>query len=244
MAVENNVRAVERALAILDCFSSSKSSFTLTELARAIDLSPSTTLRLIGTLENKNYIYRNSENMRYYLGYRLAQLSDIAFSNMDIRRVAHPHLEHIHQSFNETAGIFLLRNHQRVCIDRIEGEHSLKVIQPIGSVYPLTVGAVGRVMLAHLPEHESRELLAEDGAVTVTDLRRIREYGYTVSHAEGESGVISIAAPIFNASKRLLAALFISGPEVRFDQYLINQLVNTAVETAGSISAEMGYTAP
>lgn len=80
MAVENNVRAVERALAILDCFNSSKSSFTLTELARAIDLSPSTTLRLISTLESKNYIYRNPENMRYYLGYRLAQLSDIAFS--------------------------------------------------------------------------------------------------------------------------------------------------------------------
>ena len=85
MAVENNVRAVERALAILDCFNSSKNSFTLTELARAIDLSPSTTLRLISTLESKNYIYRNPENMRYYLGYRLAQLSDIAFSKMCIR---------------------------------------------------------------------------------------------------------------------------------------------------------------
>ena len=241
MAVENNVRAVERALAILDCFNSSKSSFTLTELARAIDLSPSTTLRLISTLESKNYIYRNPENMRYYLGYRLAQLSDIAFSTMDIRLIARPHLERIHQEFNESIGIFLLKNNQRVCIDRIEGDRILKTSIQIGGVQPLTQGAAGKTLLAYLPEDVIRELLTGESSVTLGEIHKIREYGHTVSYAEKEPGIVSIAAPIFGSDRQITASLVISGPSARFDQYLINQLVSTTVQTASEISSEMGY---
>lgn len=241
MAVENNVRAVERALAILDCFNSSKNSFTLTELARAIDLSPSTTLRLISTLESKNYIYRNPENMRYYLGYRLAQLSDIAFSTMDIRLIARPHLERIHQEFNESIGIFLLKNNQRVCIDRIEGDRILKTSIQIGGVQPLTQGAAGKTLLAYLPEDVIRELLTGESSVTLGEIHKIREYGYTVSYAEKEPGIVSIAAPIFGSDRQITASLVISGPSARFDQYLINQLVSTTVQTVSEISSEMGY---
>ena len=241
MAVENNVRAVERALAILDCFNSSKNSFTLTELARAIDLSPSTTLRLISTLESKNYIYRNPENMRYYLGYRLAQLSDIAFSTMDIRLIARPHLERIHQEFNESIGIFLLKNNQRVCIGRIEGDRILKTSIQIGGVQPLTQGAAGKTLLAYLPEDVIRELLTGESSVTLGEIHKIREYGYTVSYAEKEPGIVSIAAPIFGSDRQITASLVISGPSARFDQYLINQLVSTTVQTASEISSEMGY---
>ena len=84
MPPEYNVRSVERALAILDCFNYDHASFSLVELAKEIDLSASTTLRLVSTLEKKNYLYRNPESGRYYLGARLAQLGNVIFANLDI----------------------------------------------------------------------------------------------------------------------------------------------------------------
>lgn len=68
MPPEYNVRAVERALAILDCFSIEHTSFSLMEISKEIQLSASTTLRLLSTLEKRNYLYRNPDNSRYYLG--------------------------------------------------------------------------------------------------------------------------------------------------------------------------------
>lgn len=75
MPPEYNVRAVERALAILDCFSIEHTSFSLMEISKEIQLSASTTLRLLSTLEKRNYLYRNPDNSRYYLGARVAQLA-------------------------------------------------------------------------------------------------------------------------------------------------------------------------
>lgn len=84
MPPDYSVRSVERALAILDCFSVEHTSFSLVELAKEIQLSASTTLRLLSTLEKNNYLYRNPSNSRYYLGARIAQLGNAVFTNMDI----------------------------------------------------------------------------------------------------------------------------------------------------------------
>lgn len=241
MAQDNNVRSVERALAILDCFTEKKTNFSLTELSHSIGLSPSTTLRMLGTLESKNYIFRDPENMRYYLGFRLAQLSNIAFANLDVCRVVKPHLEKLHRQFDESMGIYILKDNRRVCVERLECTQPLRSVVSVGQTQPLTKGASGRLLLAYMPEEEIQSLLVEDKSVTAEDLARVREYGYAVSHGERQAGVVSIAAPIFNASGCIAAALFISGPEVRFDQYLINQLIAEVTKTAKTISLEMGY---
>lgn len=129
----------------------------------------------------------------------------------------------------------------RVCIDRIEGDRILKTSIQIGGVQPLTQGAAGKTLLAYLPEDVIRELLTGESSVTLGEIHKIREYGYTVSYAEKEPGIVSIAAPIFGSDRQITASLVISGPSARFDQYLINQLVSTTVQTASEISSEMGY---
>lgn len=241
MAQDNNVRAVERALAILDCFTEEKSSFTLTELARSIDLSPSTTLRLLSTLENNNYIYRDSENSRFYLGFRLAQISSLAFANLDVCQISRPHLLKLHEKYNESMGIYILKENSRVCVERLECTQPLRSVVSIGQSQPLTRGASGRILLSFQSEETIDMILEKDPATTKDELNKVREYGYAVSHGERQAGVTSIAAPVRNAKGQVIAALFVSGPEVRFDQYLINRLVSEIIQTAGQISYELGY---
>lgn len=136
MVAEYNVRAVDRALAILDCFDIEHTSFSLIEIAKKIDLSASTTYRLLCTLENRNYLYRNPENSRYYLGVRLAQLGTAVYTNLDICKEAQPFLQELCKKYNESVGIYERFNDKRICIARINSNQTLRSVLTVGSIYP------------------------------------------------------------------------------------------------------------
>ena len=241
LAQEYNVRAVDRALQILDLFAEGNSSFTLTEIAKGIDLSPSTTLRLLNTLEKRNYIYRSSENLKYYLGFRLAQISNVAFRNLDVIRVARPYLEYLNKLFNESTGLYIRKGDHRICVDRIEGTRNLRSVVQIGSRQVLTRGASGRVLLAYLPEERARLLLENDPFVTVESLEKVRSQGFAVSRAEREPGVLSVAAPIFNSRGTVETAVFVTMPLMRVEEERLEEISDEILKVSRGISREMGY---
>lgn len=242
MTHDYNVRAVERAIQILNCFAvDAKEAFSLKEISTRISLPPSTTLRLLATLERANYVFRDPDNQRYYLGFKLAQISNLAFSNLDICRVAHPFLEKLHASFNESTGLFLLKHDQRVCIARLEGTKSLRSVVTIGTSLPLTRGASGRVLLAYLPDDRIKFLLENDPYTNMDELMLLRQKGYAVSNGEREAGVTSIAAPIFDCYGKAFSSLYITGPAPRFDEHLTARMVEEIIDYAKKISLGMGY---
>lgn len=236
-----SVRAVDRALSILDCFSNGQTSFSLTELSKELGLSLTTTLRIIGTLENRDYISRNPEDGRYYLGFRLAQIGSIALSNMDISRIAQPFLRSLLDQFNESVGIYIRQGDSRVCVARLNGTNSLRFVVMLGNTLPLTRGAAGRTILAYMPDSDIERLLAEDPFTTVSELATLRELGYAHSHGERDSAVESFAAPIFNAEGEITAAVFLTGPIGRFTQEKIEKIVPALKQAAHDISLHMGY---
>jgi DNA-binding IclR family transcriptional regulator len=244
MAQESSVRTVERALDILDCFATGQSSYSLTEIAEATGLSPSTTLRLLGALEKKHYLYRDQENLRYCLGYRLAQLSNIGFANLDFCQIARPYLQELLNQFRETVGLYALNGKRRVCVARLEGSRRLRSVVRIGESFSLTRGASGRVLLAYQPPEVVEECLREDPFEARQSREDIRRRGYAISRSERESGLISIAAPVFDAHGQVVASLFLTGADVHFDQKLIDLIAKTLVRFAWEISVKMGHNAP
>ncbi len=240
MSSENNVRAIERAIQILNCFTKGKSSFTLTEIAREIELSPSTTLRILTTLENCNYIYRNPSNLKYYLGYQLIRLSNISFSNIDVVTLARPFLEDLTERYKQSTGIYIMRGDQRICVDRVEGTSYLRSIVEIGTTLPLNRGASGKMLLAHAPDDVRNKILATDTLISEDSLKKVRQDGYAVSLGERQQGVFSVSAPIINAKGEIEAAIFISGAQNMFDD-LYDQVVNAVKEAAEKISELIGY---
>lgn len=236
-----SVRAVDRALSILDCFSNGQTSFSLTELSKESGLSLTTTLRIIGTLESRDYISRNPDDGRYYLGFRLAQIGSIALSNIDISRIAQPFLRKLLEQFNESVGIYVRRGDSRVCVARMNGTNSLRFVVMLGNTLPLTRGAAGRIILAHMPESDIARLLAEDPFTTVSELAELREIGCAHSHGERDSAVESFAAPIFNANGEVFAAIFLTGPIGRFTEEKIAEIVPEIKQAGLDISIHMGY---
>lgn len=241
MASDNGtVRAVERALSILDCFSSGRPSLSLTELARASGLSLSTALRILGTLEARNYIHKSAEDGRYYLGFQLARIGNVALSNMDVCRIAQPYLRELRDQFRESVGIYLRHGDSRTCVTRLEGTQPLRFVPVIGNTLPLTRGASGRVLLAHMPAEDADRLLSQDPFTSRDELSLVRELGFARSLGERDPAVESVAAPIFNSQGQVFAAVFVTGPKGRFSAPEMDRLTDAVRTTARSISIQLG----
>ena len=240
--IENSgVRTVERALAIFDCFVEENPNYTLADISKKIGVPPSTTLRLLSTLEQKNYIYKNKDNLRYYVGFKLARLGNNARGYFDFCRTARPFLEHLNEQFDESVGLYMLQNNTRVCIDCIEGKKSLRCIIPIGTTYPLTRGAAGRVMLAYLPEQTVLEYLEIDPYTTLKELEIVRKNRYAISYSEQETGVFSVAAPVFDMQGKVNHSIYVNGPVARINDDLLAQMVKAVKSCAVTVSELMGF---
>ena len=240
-SADANVKVIERALKMFNCFTKEKLSLSLSDIAREIDLPPSTASRILSTMERYGYLYRDEDTQRYYLGPSIARLGNLCYTHMDFRRVSIPYMISLREQFNESVGLYVASKGFRVCIERIESTHPLKRILNIGDRMPLSRGASGRLLLAYQPRQVIEEQLAQDPYTTVERLEEIRELGYSMSRSEFEEGVCSVAAPIFDARHKVVAALNISGPTVRIS---IDRMQEMALKVKGCalrISQEMGY---
>jgi len=237
---ESPVRSIERALDILDCFEPGKLELSLTDIARKIDLSMSTTSRILSTLEKRKFLSRNIDTQRYSLGSRIAQIGALGLSNMELRKVALPFMRDLNALFNEGVSLYVIREDERICIERVESSLPLRRVVNVGDRHPLTRGAAGRVLLAYMPKERREALLAKDAFTTEEALEDLRRGGYTVSIGEREEGVSSIAAPIQDARCEVIASLSMSGPSVRFEGIGFSDKIAKVKKTAELISIAFG----
>lgn len=238
---DNNVRSITRALRILDCFSRDIPSLSLVEIARRIGLSPSTTSRLVVTLENFGYLRRDEKSLEYSLGYRLANLGAICLASEDLRDIAHPYLEALRNRFNESTGLYVLSKNHRVCLDRVSSTQAIHRVIEIGERLDMTVGASGRLLLAYQQPEFIQHYMVENPMVNVGVLAEIRKQGYAISRDERTAGIFSIATPIFDAQHCIKAALFISGPSFRVGEEMKDEMIEYLKAAANEISKKLGY---
>jgi len=241
MEKDASLRTIDRALDVLDCFHAGSLELSLTEISRRIGLAMSTTSRILATLEKRKYLARHGDSQLYYLGTRLVQIGALGFFNMDVRRIAAPHMTSLSRMFNEGVSLYVVMEGQRVCVERVESTQALRRVVNVGDRYPLTRGAAGRVLLAYLEPAARDALLAADPFTDNDALDAVRRDGYTVSQGEREEGVTSIAAPVFNVSGDVVAAIAMSGPTVRFTADFTEK-VKQVLSHARAISEALGVT--
>jgi IclR family transcriptional regulator, KDG regulon repressor len=240
---ESSVRSVDRALDILDCFVPGRLELSLTEISQRISLSMSTTSRIVSTLERRSYLFRSRETQRYSLGPKIAQVGVLGFSNLDLRKVALPFMNDLNRIYDEGVSLYVVQGEERICVERIESTRPLRRVINIGDRHPLTRGAAGRVLLAYLPPEQREALLRRDPFTTEEALAELRHGGYTVSLGEREEGVSSIAAPVLDARREVVAALAISGPSVRFEGPGFADKIAKVKKHAEAISSALGWLA-
>lgn len=254
-----NIRAIERALMVLDVFSRERRRLTLDELTKASGLSKPTVFRILSTLQSQRYVLLDKTDGRYRLGsvflaLASSALGSSALGSLNLGEITRPHLSELRNRAQATVLLGTLMEDLLVYLDKREGKGPVRLAADIGwRRDPPNYGMLGMTLMAHLDPAEQERLLQEAplnaytrSTVTDTDrfrqrLREIRECGYVVEFEEAIEGVWGVAAPVRNSTGNVVAAVGAALPmTVRSDERIAEtiQLVRTC---AKDISYDLGY---
>jgi DNA-binding IclR family transcriptional regulator len=241
-------QTVEKALGLLSLVVHARSPMGLGELTQASGLDKSGVYRLMRALEAKGFIGREANGRRYVPGSGLVALAAIVMDRLEIRQIAKPILERISAATTETVTLHVRHQRQRVCIEVIEGRHSVRRVVPLGETLPLYTGLSGQVILAHLPGDERAQILADaehagESRQRILDhLALVRGHGHLAVVGERTPGVGALSVPVFDASG-VAAALTVSGPATRWSQEAMGAHAPLVKRECRAISAALGWVA-
>jgi IclR family KDG regulon transcriptional repressor len=252
-----NIRSVQRALDLLGEFSVSEPELALNELSSRLDLSVSTTYRLLVTLEGNGYVERNPKTGRYRLGVACLVLGTLCSGQFNFEERVLPILVTLRDECRETVHLGVL---DRAAMEVVY-VGKLDALLPIGTMGS-KVGArvradctaLGKCMLAHVPPPVVREFYTTHGlrpltANTITDVDRLmgvlaetKAKGYGIDNVEHEPGVKCVAAPVWNHENKVIGAISVSGPADRIGRLIAeNHLIDSVKKTAREASQAMGH---
>ncbi|MBI9044808.1 MAG: IclR family transcriptional regulator [Anaerolineaceae bacterium] len=246
-------RSLKRAFAIIDCFSLQHSELGVREVARKLDISSSTAGRLMASLKDLGVLRQDSSTHLYSLGGKVLAWAGVYSSSLDIRASALAIIGELHKNTDETVSLYILEGNERLCVERRESHHSVRIVQRVGRRLPLYAGSAGKVFLAFLPDERRNQILDQtdwkaytENTITergklLIELEKIRQQNYAVSIGEWILEASGVAAPVFNQQGEIEAALTISGPAQRFTNESISKYIKEVTHMAGRISFEMGY---
>jgi IclR family KDG regulon transcriptional repressor len=252
--LSQSVRAVERALDILLCFTRDEPTRSLTQIAETVRMSKTTVHRLLATLENKRFITRDQVTGFYRLGLRFIEMASLVLQDVELHRWAQPYLHKLSTQFGETVDLSILDGSDVIYLDVIESPQRLKLAAAVGQRLPAFCTASGKALLAFLPEDQIRKILGENltrytdcTPVSIADilseLRVTAERGYAVSEQEYERDINAVAAPIFDADHHPIASIAIVGPSFRLTKDRLPELGESIRRMTQLISNEVGLVA-
>jgi len=248
-----NVRAVERALGILNAFSFKEKDLTLNQLTEKTGLSKPTVFRILSTLEHHNYVSFDPSLGSYRLGAKFLELGGIVLSSLGLRRTSRPHLDRLQNELKVTILFGALMDDQLVFIDKRESEGPIRIFSEVGLRRSPNYGMLGMVLMAFLDEEEVRQLLGHfplqpytrfsitDDGQFLSRLSEIRGRGYVVEESEAIDGVWGVAAPVYDAMRTVIAAVGAALPLPEKSDARVAEVIERVRECAARISADMGY---
>lgn len=241
---------VTKSMAVLQAIAA-HGELTVVELSEGTGEPASSLYRLLSTLESVGWVEPGAKRGKFRLGLDFLRLGARLEAQLDLRKLALPELNRLHDITGETAFLCIRRGMQAVCIERIDGLdvqiHSLR----LGESLPLGEGVAPRAILAFEPREFIDAYLREAGqappvsaiAPDRAELARLLEEtagrGVAVAEAEWIDGIGGVGAPIFDHKGRVVAALSISGISRRLfsGEYDPVELVR---EAAHAVSRKLG----
>ena len=239
-----SVRAVDRAIDILEAVSGQPDGIKIVELQKQTGIARPTLYRLVRTLERRQLLRACSDPTQYALDIGVMALAQPWMGSIDLLGRADEALSDLAAQVEETVAICLHRGNTRVYAREIVSKHPLKYSRGIGVTESLLRGAGGLAILAFEKEPFIADQLAtvdvkERGRLR-TELAAIRKRGFAVSRGQIMEGATAIAAPIFSSANRVIGSIGIYGPSTRLKNERIPEVSAALLACARQITIDEG----
>ncbi|MER7344527.1 IclR family transcriptional regulator [Streptomyces aurantiacus] len=248
------VPAVTRAFDILELFLEGDGTLSAPEVTRKLRLPRTTVHELLTTLAARSYLVTIPEQPgRYRLGVRTYQLGSRYAEQLDLAAEGQRVAREVAETCDETVHVAILEDADVIYIAKVDSTHAVRMVSAAGRRLPAHCTAVGKMLLASLPAAEldarieGRELAGmtphslTDPAELRAALSAVRERGVASEHRESNPDVSCVAAPVRDSAGRVVAALSVSVPMIRWSEDREAELSDLAVKGAGDLSARLGH---
>jgi IclR family transcriptional regulator, acetate operon repressor len=247
------VRSVARAMRLINIVADGpQQGLTLSDLARALGASKSTTLALARTLTSAGVLRDSRPGPRYNLGTALIRLGDITRSQLPLGDICRPVLTELADLTKMTARVALWDDGYPVFIERVDGPGSVRFHTPLGQREVPHASAAGKAMLATMSEDQVRTICGSTGlqhrtANTITDIDSLlanlalaRRNGFAVDDEEDAEGIFCAGAVFFGYDGSCAGAISVTGIKGDLPAWRVNELGRTVRRYADQVSESLG----
>jgi len=246
------INSILRACNILRCFSGKKGHFKVSEVARLLHLDRSTAYRILLTLERGGFLEKDAKTGEYSLGVAAFEVGNAYLGRADFIQISKPVMSHLAVEVQETVHLAILSGTEILYVDKVDSPRTLGVMSKVGQRGPVYCTALGKVLLAFLPDDERSKILGQIQLKPLTqntitskkgfmeELKEVRRRGYARDHREIEEDVECIAAPIRNHLGDFIASISISGPQRKINIPREGTFAGQVMKAAALISSKMG----
>ena len=244
-----SIQVIERMMSLLDALAESPEPASLKHLASATELHPSTAHRILAAMTNARFVERQ-EAGTYRLGIRLLELGAIVKSRINLREVALPFMQELHERIGEAINLGARHDDEIVYLERTSSGRSLvRVVYLVGGRAPLHLTSLGKLFLAADGPAKVRDYAKRTGlpgktehslttlAALEKELDKVRRHDIAYDDEEAEVGLKCVAAPIRDDEGQIVAALSVSAPADRHDPDWAMQVK----QAADAVSHALGY---
>lgn len=245
-AVRNSLTSVAHATRILLLLREHE-ALRVSEVADTLGVARSTAHRLLTTLCQHGFVAQAHARGTYRAGPQLVEVGLAALRGVDVRRVAHAHLEALSADLRETVSLIVVQGATSWFLDSIESMEPLRVTSRTGHSTHAHCTSGGMVLLAELSAESLRRIYPSEELPIVTahtiasrtaleaELEAVRRQGYATNFEGGQVGVSGVAVLVRDPEGRPLAAVAVSAPSARLTDEHAARYARAARETAARI---------
>lgn len=250
------VQAINRALTLLEAMSRSPQGIALTALAEQVDLAPSTTHRLLKSLEQMRFVQHDDERSLWLIGVNAFAVGNAFLEARDFVAIARPFMRRLMEESGESVNLAVLDGDTAVYLSQVECREMMRALARPGGKAPLHSSAVGKALLAARPAEERRALVGRLTLTAFTEKTIARPdalldalddsaaRGWAVDDEEYALGLRCVAAALYNEHGEPVAAVSLSGPSARVTDERLAELGTLVARTAREITAALGGREP
>jgi len=247
------VKSATRVMQILELVGRSKDGLKHLDIAKSLNIPKGSLSLLLSDLVGSDFLTIGEDDKRYRVGYKILVLAGRYLADLDIIKASQPFIRGVIAATNESCGLAMIMGGEAMIVWREETLEPLKWDFKIGDQNPIYASAHGKAILAHYSREEIERYLSSVELVpitqhTITDkevlrgqLEEIRNGAIAYSREENYEGITSMAVPVFNNMRRVVASLGTPVPSQRFSREKEKAIGEALKEAAGLLSRELGY---